>query len=431
LTRAQAATSNNLRWYLAMNGAKTPERSRGAHKGMNGKTRGVFSAGLALGLLSAIGPLAIDLYLPALPTMTHDLHASPGEVQRTLSAFFLALAVAQIPIGSFGDRFGRKLPLYLGLSLFVIASIACAFAPNAQALVALRFVEGFGVCAGTACSRAMIRDLHQGHEAARLMAFSFLIIGISPVLAPAVGSWLLAVTTWRGLFLILALLGVGGLVVAAMLPESLPPARRIPVRQPILPAYGALVGNARFIAAAVIAGLATTVPYAYVTAAPFVFTGVFGLHARTYTLLLGANAVCSIGLTQLSPKLMRQWGARRLILRAMGLGVLLTVTLGAAALLGIGGVILFQVYSMLMFCMIGLALTPAAISALDAGKTGAGAAAGMLGTLQLVVTACASGLVSVFPAFSLAPLLSIVLGCAVISWILCWLTMAAPQKKEG
>ena len=299
---------------------------------MNGKTRSVFSAGLALGLLSAIGPLAIDLYLPALPTMTQDLHASPGEAQRTLSAFFLALAVAQIPIGSFGDRFGRKLPLYLGLSLFVIASIACAFAPNAQALVALRFVEGFGVCAGTACSRAMIRDLHQGHEAARLMAFSFLIIGISPVLAPAVGSWLLAVTTWRGLFLILAVMGVGGLIVAAMLPESLPPERRIPVRQPILPAYGALIGNARFIAAAVIAGLATTVPYAYVTAAPFVFTGVFGLHARTYTLLLGANAVCSIGLTQLSPRLMRQWGARRLIMRAMGLAVLLTVTLGGAAM---------------------------------------------------------------------------------------------------
>lgn len=400
---------------------------------MNSKAQSVFGTGLALGLLSAIGPLAIDLYLPAFPTMTRDLHASPGEVQRTLSAFFLALAVAQIPIGSFGDRFGRKLPLYLGLGLFVLASIACSLAPSAPVLVALRFVQGFCVCAGTAVSRAMIRDMHQGHEAARLMAFSFLIIGISPVLAPAVGSWLLTVMTWRGLFLILAGLGVAGLVVAAILPETLPPERRIPVRQPILPAYGALLGNARFIAAAVIAGLATTVPYAYVTAAPFVFTGVFALGAKTYSLLLGANAVCSIGLTQVSPKLMREWGPRKLILRAMGAGALLTATLGGAALYGIGGVVLFQAYSMLMFCTVGLALTPAAISALDAGKTGAGAAAGMLGTLQLVVTACASGLISVFPAFSLAPLLTIVLGCAVISWTLCWLTMTAPprQRKEG
>ena len=348
---------------------------------MTDKGERLLGAGLALGLLSAIGPLAIDLYLPAFPTMTRDLHASPGEVQRTLSAFFLALAVAQIPIGSFGDRFGRKLPLYLGLSLFVLTSIACVFAPTAQALVGLRFVQGFGVCAGTAVSRAMIRDMHQGHRAARLMAFSFLIIGISPVLAPAVGSWLLSVMTWRSLFLVLALLGAGGLCVAAALPETLPPERRIPVRQPILPAYGKLLGNPRFIAAALIAGLATTIPYAYVTAAPFVFTGVFGLKAQTYTLMLGANAVCSIGLTQLSPKLMRQWGPRKLILRAMGLGALLTAVLGGAALFGVGGVVLFQIYSMLMFCMVGLALTPAAISALDAGSSGAGAAAGILGTL--------------------------------------------------
>ena len=124
--------------------------------------------GLALGLLSAIGPLAIDLYLPAFPTMARDLHASPGEVQRTLSAFFLALAAAQIPIGSLGDRFGRKRPLYLGLAVFVAASIACAFATSAPLLVGLRFVQGFGVCAGTAVSRAMIRDLQSGHRAARL-----------------------------------------------------------------------------------------------------------------------------------------------------------------------------------------------------------------------------------------------------------------------
>ena len=145
------------------------------------------------------------------------------------------------------------------------------------------------------------------------------------------------------------------------------------------------------------------------------FTGVFALPAKVYTLLLGANAVCSIGLTQLSPRLMRQWGPRKLILRAMGAGLLLTLALGGAALAGVGGIVLFQAYSMLMFCMVGLALTPAAISALDAGKTGAGAAAGMLGTLQLIVTACASALVSVFPAFSLRPLLAVVLGCTVLS----------------
>ena len=391
----------------------------------------VLKTGLALGLLSAIGPLAIDLYLPAFPTMVKDLHATPGEVQRTLSAFFLALAAAQIPVGSFGDRFGRKLPLYLGLGLFVLLSIACAFATSAPMLVALRFVQGFGVCAGTAVSRAMIRDLQSGHKAARLMAISFLIIGVSPVLAPAIGSFLLGVMPWRGLFWVMAGLGVGGLAVAALLPETLPPERRIPVRQPLLPAYGALLGNPRFIAAALIAGLATTIPYAYVTAAPFVFSGVFHLTPRAYSLLLGVNAICSIGLTQVSPNLMRRWGPRRLILTMMGLGVLLTLAYGAAALAGFGGLVLFQGFSMLLFCVAGLSLTPAAISALDAGSSGAGAAAGMLGTLQLMVTAGASALISAFPAFSLAPLLGIVLGCLVVSWALCWATMRPPASAQG
>ena len=391
----------------------------------------VLKTGLALGLLSAIGPLAIDLYLPAFPTMVKDLHASPGEVQRTLSAFFLALALAQIPVGSFGDRFGRKLPLYLGLGLFVLMSIACAFATSAPMLVAMRFVQGFGVCAGTAVSRAMIRDLQSGHKAARLMAISFLIIGISPVLAPAIGSFLLGIMGWRQLFFVMAALGAGGLVVAAALPETLPPERRIPVRQPVLPAYGALLGNRRFVAAAVIAGLATTIPYAYVTAAPFVFTGVFHLTPKAYSLLLGVNAVCSIGLTQLSPNLMRRWGPRRLILTAMGAGLALVVAYAAASLAGLGGLVLFQGFSMLLFCVAGLALTPAAISALDAGSSGAGAAAGMLGTLQLIVTASASALISAFPAFSLAPLLGVVLGCLLLSWALCFATMRRPQTAAA
>jgi len=380
----------------------------------------VLKTGLALGLLSAIGPLAIDLYLPAFPAMVKDLNASPGEVQRTLSAFFLALAAAQIPIGSFGDRFGRKLPLYIGLSLFVLMSLACAVATSAPALVALRFVQGFGVCAGTAVSRAMIRDLHQGHQAARLMAISFLIIGVSPVLAPALGSLLLSAMGWRGLFLVLAGLGVGGLAVAALLPETLPRERRIPVRQPVLPAYTSLAANPRFLAAALVAGLATTIPYAYVTAAPFVFTGVFGLTPRTYSLLLGANAICSIGLTQVSPNLMRRWGPRRLIVRATGAGILLTAAAAPLALAGIGGLVLFQAYSMLLFCVAGLALTPAAVSALDAGSSGAGAAAGLLGTLQLAVTAAASAAVSALPSFSLAPLFGLIATALVVSWALTW-----------
>jgi len=371
--------------------------------------------GLALGLLSALGPVAIDLYLPAFPTIARALDATPGEVQRTLSVFLLALAVAQIPIGSFGDRFGRRLPMFLGLSFFAIASLACTLATRVEPLIALRFVQGFAVCAGTACSRAMIRDLKTGHEAARLMALSFLIIGISPILAPLFGSALLKAMPWQGLFVVLAGMGLVGLGVALLLPESLPVEKRVPRGTPILPAYVALLGNARFLAGAVVAGLATTIPYAYVTAAPFVYSGLFGLKGGEYSLLLALNAGCSIATTQLSPNLMKRWGPRDVLIRISAAGLVLTAAFGATIVSGQVNLIIFQVFSMAIFALAGLLLTPAAISALDAGTGGAGAAAGLLGALQLAVTALASAVVTLFPAFSLAPLVAVLGGALALA----------------
>ena len=374
--------------------------------------------GLALGLLSALGPFAIDLYLPAFPTIVHTLDATPGEVQRTLSVFLLALAFAQIPIGSFGDRFGRRLPLFLGLGLYVVISLACTLPTRVEPLIVLRFLQGFAVCAGTAVSRAIIRDLKTGHEAARLMAVSFLIIGIAPILAPLFGSSLLKLMPWQGLFVVLAGMGVAGLGVALLLPESLPPEKRVPRGTPILPAYVALLGNMRFVAGAVVAGLATTIPYAYVTAAPFVYSGLFGLTPGSYGLLLALNAICSIGTPQLSPNLMKRWGPRNVLIRISAAGLLLTLAFAGVIAAGAASLVAFQIYSMAVFALAGLLLTPAAISALDAGSGGAGAAAGLLGALQLAVTAAASAVVTLFPAFSLAPLIAVLGGALALALLL-------------
>lgn len=374
--------------------------------------------GLALGLLSALGPFSIDLYLPAFPHIARDLAASPGDVQRTLSVFFLALAFAQIPVGALGDRYGRKMPLYLGLGLYVVASLACAGMNSIGALIVLRFVQGFGVCAGTAVSRAMIRDLKTGHEAARLMAASFLVIGISPIVAPLFGSFLLTVVSWRGLFIVLAAFGLAGLVVSWLLPESLPPERRRARGTSMWPAYASLLKDWRFLAAATVAGLATTIPFAYVTAAPFVFTGIFHLTPTTYSALLALNAVCSIGTTQFSPVLMRQWGPRRLLLRVSLVGTVLVIAAAITVAVGGANLIAFQIFSMLLFGLAGLLLTPAAISALDASAHAAGSAAGLLGALQLAITAAASGIVSLFPAFSLAPLLTVLGGALALASLL-------------
>ena len=373
--------------------------------------------GIAFGFLSSLGPFAIDLYLPAMPGMAQAMAADSGAVQRTLSAFFLGLALAQIPLGTLGDRYGRRRPLIGGLLLFAVASIACAMATSLTMLIACRFLQGMGACAGTSSVRAMIRDRHSGHRAARLMAFTFLIIGISPVLAPLAGSYLLQAMSWRGLFLLLAGGGVVALVaVAAFLPESLPPERRLH-RLPMLHAYGRLLATPAFLGWTLVAGLATTVPFAFVTAAPFVYTQGFGLTPHHYSLLLALNAVTSIIATQFAPTLMRRLGARPLVT-----GVALAA-MGATALIATAGltahvpITLFQPYSMLLFALSGFILTPAAISALDAAAGGAGAAAGLLGTLQLAITAAASAAVSLLPSVSILPLTG-VLGVSFLTMLL-------------
>jgi MFS transporter, DHA1 family, multidrug resistance protein len=375
--------------------------------------------GLTLGALSAIGPLSIDLYLPALPSMASELGAAPGELQRTLSVFFLALGLAQIPIGSLSDRLGRKPVLYVGFCLFIVVSLGCAASPSVGALLLLRFLQGFAICAGTIVSRAMIRDVASGPQAARLWATSFLVIGISPVVAPFVGSYLLSFMSWRGLFVVMAAGGLAGLLLARFaLTESLPRTNRLPRGTPVFPAYLALVRNRRFLRGALVAGLATAIPFAYITAAPFVLTGRFGLDSRAYSLLLGINAICSIGMMQLAPLLMRRWGPRPLLVRTTGAGVVLCAGLGAALWAGMLDLPIFQSVSMAIFMLAGIALTPAAITALDESRSAGGTAAATLGSVQLAVTAAASGAISLFPAVSVLPLLVVLGGSFLGAFVL-------------
>jgi DHA1 family bicyclomycin/chloramphenicol resistance-like MFS transporter len=226
-------------------------------------------------------------------------------------------------------------------------------------------------------------------------------------------------SSWRGLFALLALAGVCGLLVVRYgLAESLPPERRRPRNVAVWRAYVQLAKNRRFLAAALVAGLATTIPYAYITAAPFVFPALFDLDAHHYAALLGIDSVCSIGMAQLSPYLMRRWGARTVLIRMTGLATVACLAIGASAATGTVALMSFQAFSMIAFVLVGLILTPAAISALDAGSGGAGATAALLGTLTLAVTAASSTVISLFPAFSLLPLLAVVAGSFVIALLL-------------
>ncbi|MCC6619063.1 MAG: multidrug effflux MFS transporter [Chloroflexi bacterium] len=345
--------------------------------------------GLLLGLLSGLGLLAIDLYLPAFPALAAEFHTSPATVQLSMVSFVLALAVSHLPYGALSDRHGRRAPLFVGLALFFLASIGCALAPNIQALIALRFLQGLGACGGMIIARSIIRDLHSGARAARLMATMILVMGVSPIFAPLIGSVLLQRVGWRGLFVVIALLtALTAVLVAVGLPESLPPERRAAAR-----AAGwrtdlaRLLRDGRFVKLACATSGATSSNLLFLTVAPLVLAGHYGLAPGSFSALLGLNGAALIVSTQFAPSMLRRLGAERLLALATGVATLAGASLLSWILLGGAPLAGFVVLCFTMACCIGLWLTPAAVSTLDLHPTIAGSASAILGTTQLATAA--------------------------------------------
>ena len=216
-----------------------------------------FKMALLLGLLSAIGPFAIDMYLPALPAIGQSLHADIGAVQMSLTAFFLSLGAGQLLYGPISDMVGRKPPLYAGLLLFALASIGCALATDIQTLIVLRFIQGLGAAAGMAIPRAVVRDLHTGTDAARLMSLLMLVFSVSPILAPLAGSAVIAFSGWRGVFWAVTIAALVGLVLlSTQLDETRPASERSGSGlESAMSAYRRLLGDRNFLTLTFIGGL--------------------------------------------------------------------------------------------------------------------------------------------------------------------------------
>jgi MFS transporter, DHA1 family, multidrug resistance protein len=252
---------------------------------------------IVLGLLSAIGPFAIDMYLPALPTIAADFHASPAAVQGSLMAFFLAVALCQIIYGPLSDSFGRKAPLYLGGVLYVVGAIGCSFAPSIEWLIFARFVQGVGACAGMTIPRAVVRDLHTGHEAARLMSLIMLVFSVSPILAPLTGSFVIAFAGWRDIFFAMsaaALLSL--LLVAFALRETRPREERIPFDvKTITASYLELFRDRHYLGLVFIGGFGLSSFFAFLAGSSFIYIDHFGLTPTQYSFAFSVNAIAFIG----------------------------------------------------------------------------------------------------------------------------------------
>ncbi|NLT26559.1 MAG: multidrug effflux MFS transporter [Microbacteriaceae bacterium] len=349
-----------------------------------------------LGLLSTFGPLAIDLYLPALPGLVVDLGATDSLAQFTIGAFMLGLALGQLIIGPLSDRYGRRPLLLTGTALFVVLSIACALAPTIELLIATRLVQGAVGAAGIVMGRAIIRDVLIGDAAARAFALFGAIIGIAPVIAPIIGAGLLQVTDWRGLFVALAVMGAGLTTLAALaVPETLPPERRTPAG--LRAQLGSIVDvlrNRRFVACVAVLALASLGLFAYISMSSLVLQHEFDFDEGGFAIVFAVNGVGIMVGSMASRALTGPWSAARLALVGVSIGAVGSVALLVGALVGAPLIVLLA--AMFVTVLVHGAnlgnLTALGMTAIDRG---AGTAAAVLGALQMSVGAIVPPLASI------------------------------------
>lgn len=359
-----------------------------------------------LGFLTAVGPLSTDMYLPAFPAIEASLGARVGTAQVTLATWFAGLAVGQITQGSLSDRYGRRGPLVVGTLVYTLANAGCALAPDLISLSVLRFVAAFGGSASMVIPRAIVRDLADGHEAAKLMSRLMLVMGVAPILAPTLGGLVLGFASWHAIFWITALYGgICCLLVWRFLPDTLPQHRRIQLGfDSLVNRYAAVLRDRVFLAYAVMGGCGMFGMFAYIGGSPPVLIQRFALSPAQYGMLFGASAGAFILATQINPRILPRFGAAR-VMRA-GTLVYLTAaaTLLACALLEVGGVL--GVVLPVVFAMgsMGFVMPNSAVGALSRHAAQAGSASAMMGTMQFCLAAVSGVLVGAFSDGSARPM---------------------------
>ncbi|HCZ00200.1 MAG: Bcr/CflA family drug resistance efflux transporter [Rhodobacterales bacterium RIFCSPHIGHO2_02_FULL_62_130] len=387
---------------------------------------------LVLGLLSCIGPFAIDMYLPAMPAIGTDLSATVQDMQGTITAYFVAFGLAQLVYGPWADQAGRKTPLYAGIAIFCLGTLLCMMAPSGAMLSAGRFVQGLGGAALMVVPRAIIRDMSTGNEATRLMAAMMLVFSVSPMLAPLAGSGLLLVTGWRGIF---AALLVAAMFSVALLrfgqPETLPPALRQRFHAAdTLRAAKRLLTDRGFVALTFLGAFGMASFFVFLASAAYVYTESFGLSPTGFSLAFAVNAISFIGASQAAGPLGLRFGAMR-VMRVATLGFAV-FTVGLAALAVTQGVGLYT-------CIIGLALGNACLGmvipttmvmALDDHGDIAGLASSLGGTLQMLTGGVIVAAMGPFFSADPAPMIVVIASCAVVALLLSRLTRA-PQPKAA
>lgn len=384
---------------------------------------------IVLGLLSAIGPFAIDMYLPALPAIAADLQASTAATQMTLMAFFVAFGVCQIVYGPVSDMVGRKPPLYFGIVVFALGSIGCGLAPSIAWLIFFRFVQGLGAAAVMVIPRAVIRDLHTGVDATRLMSLVMLVFSVSPILAPLVGSGLIVPFGWRSVFAAVTVASViSFLLVAFVLHETRPPEERVEVSvRSVLDGFAELFRDWRFLGLTFIGGFGMASFFAFLASSSFIYMGHFGLTPTQYGLTFSLNAIGFIGASQFSAYLASRFGITRVVSVAVTCFMVATLALFAVTAAGIDSLVVLVVMLFIANAWLGLVIPSTMVLSLEDHGPIAGMASALGGTLQMITGAVTIVVASAFFNGTALPMVTTIAVCAVAAFILTRLTLG-PRK---
>lgn len=388
---------------------------------------------VVLGLLSTVGPFAIDMFLPALPEIASDLETSVAATQATLTSFFVAIGLAQLIYGPWSDQAGRKMPLYLGLSVFIVGSVGCFFVSDIEWLVAFRFLQGLGGAVVMVLPRAIIRDLHTGSEATRLMALIMLVISVSPMLAPLFGSFVLQIFDWRGIFVVLCIAALVSLVLTRFaLPETLAKERRVPINlHSLLRGSVTLLTDLKFMSLTFVGGFAMASFFVFIASASFVYSEEFGLTPTQFSLAFAANAAGFFVASQFAAPLGTKFSMPRVVTVATFSFMLVTLALLTIALTS--HLSLFVLIGMLFLAnaLLGLVIPTTMVMALDDHGDIAGLASSLGGTFQMLAGGLMITVASPFFNGTALPMVAAIALCSVIAFFMSRLALGRIRQYQA
>ena len=371
---------------------------------------------LILGLLSAIGPFSIDMYLPGFPAITADLHTSVDAVSYSLSSFFIGISLGQLIYGPLLDRFGRKKPLMIGLVIYVVASLGCAIAHTIEMLIIFRFLQALGGCVGMVAPRAVVRDIFPVSESAKIFSTLILILGVSPIIAPTIGSYMIVSLGWQSVFWLQSFMGVLLLIaVVFLLPESKQPDPTFSLKPaPIISSFWNVFKTPQFLTYTLAASLVSAGVYAYLSGSPFVFMKIFKVNEQQYGWIFGFLAAGLIMSSQLNNLLLNKFSSEWIIKTTLLIQTTIGVLLCVSSIMGWLTLFNAIVLIFLFLCCQGFSFPNAAALSMAPFKKEAGTASALMGAFQMGFGSLAAALVGYMSNGTSVPMTGVMAGCAVL-----------------